>query len=66
MIEVPFPELTDDDCDLSGWLAEFMPNSILNEIPRWQILLNTEWNDWTVTIQFANEKDTVMFALRWL
>ena len=65
MTEVPFPKLKDDD-DLSGWLDLYMPNPPSTEVQRWQVLLNTEWNNWTTTIQFADEEDAIMFSLRWL
>ena len=64
MIEIPFPILNKDDA-LSYWLDEHMPNNTVSEIPRWQVLLNTGWNDWAVTIQFRDEKDATIFTLRW-
>jgi hypothetical protein len=49
--------------DAAVWLEETMPNPPTDSPQRWDLFT---LDDDTVSIRFYDEKDSVLFALKWL
>ena len=47
----------------ADWLEETMPNPPIDDPQRWDLFT---LDDDTVSIRFYDEKDSVLFALKWL